>query len=62
MIDEIYEELAKQHKREEFAKAALTGIMANPNCNPVDEVHYANIAEDAVTVADYLIALLEEKQ
>lgn len=46
-------------KREMFAMAAMQGIMGNPSANPTGEVHFHNIAEDAVKIADELLKQLE---
>ncbi len=47
-------------KREMFAMAAMQGIMANAATMPEHGGHFKNIASDAVTAADALLAELEK--
>jgi hypothetical protein len=46
-------------KREYFAAMAMQGIMGNPNTEPLEPVHFKNIAEDSIRIADELLKQLE---
>lgn len=46
-------------KREYFAAMAMNGIMANLRTSPLEDLHFSNIAEDAIRIADELLKKLE---
>ena len=47
-------------KREYFAGLAMQGIMTNNKTEPTIPIHFQNIAEDAVRIADELLKQLEK--
>ncbi len=47
-------------KREEFAKAAMAGMSANPNCSGKDDIDY--VAKWSVRLADAVLAELEKTE
>lgn len=38
---------------------AMNGIMANLRTSPLEDLHFSNIAEDAIRIADELLKKLE---
>lgn len=47
--------------RDYFAAAALQGFCANQRWNPIESIHFANLAEDAFIAADAMIRAREVK-
>ena len=47
--------------RDYFAAAALQGFCANQRWNPIESIHFANLAEDAFIAADAMIRAREAK-
>ena len=54
-VNESLEQIEAQLLRDEFAKSALTGILANPS---IDDLEASSIAHDAYAFAD---AMLKER-
>ena len=51
----------KEEQRLQLITSAIGGIMANPHTAPTAPAHFFNIAEDAIRVADAVIAQLENE-
>ena len=47
--------------RDYFAAAALQGFCANQRWNPIESIHFANLAEDAFIAADAMLKAREVK-
>ena len=47
--------------RDYFAAAALQGFCANQRWNPIESIHFANLAEDAFIAADAMLKAREAK-
>lgn len=45
-------------KREYFTALAMQGICSQPDCQPTKQIHFNNIAEDAIKIADTVLLKL----
>jgi hypothetical protein len=45
--------------RDWFAGMALSGFCANQNCEPVDDCHFDNLANDAFSAADAMLEYVD---
>lgn len=45
--------------RDYFAASSVTGLLANPAADPVEQVHFDNIARDAYRMADAMLRARE---
>ena len=47
--------------RHQLIANAINGIMANPNTSPTEQVHFDNIAEDAIKIADTVLSRISNE-